>query len=82
MKVRYPFEKEEYVYGWDDIEKVDYYPVYYGSDLATYTFTFKDGITYDIKETGHFLPIRSKFKMMLSENDIPYRNMSSGHVIK
>ena len=82
VKVRYPFEKEEYVYGWADIEKVDYYPVNYGTGLATYTFTFKDGIAYDIQETGHFLPIRSKFKMMLSSNDIPYTNMSSGHAVK
>ena len=82
VKLRYPFEQEEYVYGWADIEKVDYYPVHYGTDRATYTFTFKDGTSYDVKEIGEMVFIHSKLKMKLIEYDIPYTNMSSGQQIK
>lgn len=82
VKLRYPFEKEEYVYEWTDMEKVDYYPVLSGTDRATYTFTFKDGTSFDVKELGDMIFIHSKLKMKLFEYDVPYTNMSSGHQIK
>lgn len=82
VKLRYPFEKEEYVYEWTDIEKVEYYPVYYGTDRATYTFRFEDGTSFDVKEIGEVTFIHSKLKMKLFQYDIPYTNMSSGHQIK
>ena len=82
VKLRYPFEKEEHVYEWPNIEKVDYYPVYAGTDRATYAFTFKDGTSFDVKEIGEMVFIHSKLKMKLFEYDIPYTNMSSGHLIK
>ena len=81
VKVRYPFEKEENVYEWTNIEKVEYSPDYSGADRATYTFIFEDGTSFDAKEVGDMSFIHSKLKMQLWQYDIPYINTSSGHHI-
>ncbi len=82
VKIRYPFETVEHVYDWTEIEKVDYYPVLYGTDRATYTFTFIDGTSFDVKEIGEMVFLHSKLKMKFFEYEIPYTNMSTGHPIK
>ena len=82
MKFRYPFEMKENVYEWNELEKVEYYPILYGTGRATYDVTFKDGKSFEFSENGDVLLIRSKLKWVLFQHDISYRNMSTGHPIK
>ena len=82
MKLRHPFEMKEAVYKWGELEKVDYYPILYGTGKATYEVTFKDGESFEFSENGNILIIRSKLKMVLLQHDVPYRNMSTGLQIK
>ena len=82
MKFRHPFEMKDKVYKWNELQKVDYYPILYGTGKATYEVTFKDEKSFEFSENGNVLIIRSKLKMVLLQHDVPYRNMSTGLQIK
>ena len=76
MKFRYPFQIDEQTYKWSDMEKLDYYPLADNEPgRAYYIVTFKDGETYQFKETMDIEMVRSSIKFMLARNDVPYRNM-------
>lgn len=82
MKFRNPFETKEEVYKWNELEKVEYYPILYGTGDATYKVTFKDGESFEFRETGNVHLIRSRLKGVLFQYNIPYINMSTGLQIK
>lgn len=81
MKFRYPFQIDEQIYKWTDMEKVDYYPLAENEPgRANYIVTFKDGETYQFNETGDVILVRSSIKMMLNQNNVPFTNMDVGNV--
>ena len=82
MKFRHPFEMKDKVYKWNELQKVDYYPILYGTGKATYEVTFKDEKSFEFSENGNVLLIRSRLKMVLLQHDVPFRNMSTGLQIK
>ena len=41
MKFRQPFSMKEEAYKWNELEKVEYYPILYGTGKATYEVTLK-----------------------------------------
>ena len=76
FKFRNAFQLEEQVYKWSDMETVEYYPLADNEQgRALYIVTFKDGETYQFKETMDIDMIRSSIKTMLTQNDVTYRNM-------
>ena len=76
LKYRTPFQLEEQVYKWSELEKVEYYPLADNEPgRAKYVVTFKDGEMYRFNETTQVDMIRSSIKMMLAQNKVPFRNM-------
>ena len=79
MKYRYPYQLEEQVYKWSDMEKVEYYPLEKNEPgRASYIVTFKDEATFQFNETLDVEMVRSSIKMMLAQNKVPFINMDVG----
>ena len=63
MKYRYPYQLDEQVYKWSDMEKVEYYPLEKNeSGRPKYIVTFNDGETYQFNETMDVELVRSSIK--------------------
>ena len=79
LKYPTPFQLEEQVYKWSELEQVEYYPIVDNeTGRAKYVVTFKDGEMYQFNETAQVDMIRSSLKMMLEQNKVPFRNMDMG----
>ena len=76
LKYRSPFQLEEQVYKWSEIEKMEYYPPANNeTERAKYVVSFNNGEMYQFIETVQVDMIRSSIKMMLEQNKVPFRNM-------
>ena len=83
LKYRFPFQLEEQVYKWSELEKVEYYPLADNEPgRAKYVVTFKDGEMYQFNETTQVNMIRSSIKMMLAQNSVSFRNMDMDYGIE
>lgn len=66
------FSPDEYVYGWDEVEKAVYFTDDYDKIAATYEFTFTDGNTVKLPENAYLSDYQFMIHNLIRSHEIEF----------